>query len=82
MNMNKSEFEIRAIVAGATQKEMLDFESAFKQVAGSPLESPLIDDAYLKEFGKQTAIACKALMVPKLSMDGINRIIDVFESFC
>lgn len=80
--MNKADFEIKAIVAGATQKEMLDFESAFKQISGYPLESPFIDDKFLKEKGMSTLIAAKAIMVAKLSMDSINKIADVFEQYC
>ena len=80
--MNKSDFEIKAMFAGASQKEMLDFESAFKTVAGYPIESPLIDETFLKSQGLQTAVACRALLAPKLSMDSINKIVDVFESYC
>lgn len=80
--MNKSEFEIKAIVAGASQKEMLDFESVFRQVTGMSLESPMINDEFMKKEGIATAIACRALLDKKLSSDGIDRIIDVFQSFC
>lgn len=80
--MNKGDFEIQALVAGATQKEMLDFECVFKQAAGMPLESPLVNEQYLKEQGMSTAVACRALLVPKLSQEGIERIVSVFESFC
>ena len=80
--MNKSDFEIKAIVAGASQKEMLDFESVFKQAAGCSLESPLVDDKFLKEQGMSIAVACRALLTPKLPMDGINRIVEVFEGYC
>lgn len=80
--MNKGDFEIKAIVAGASQKEMLDFESVFKDVSGFSLESPMVDSTFLHEQGMSTAVACRALLVPKLPMDGINRICEVFESFC
>lgn len=80
--MNKSDFEIKAIVAGASQKEMLDFESAFKQAAGCSMESPLINDDFLKTQGMSIAVACRALMAGKSSMESINKIVDVFETFC
>lgn len=80
--MNKADFEIKAIVAGASQKEMLDFESAFKQVSGYSLDSPFVDDKFLKEQGMSTLIATKAILVAKLSMDSINKIGDVFEQYC
>lgn len=80
--MDKSAFEIKAIVAGASQKEMLDFESAFKQIAGCSMESPLIDDEYLKTQGLSTCVGVKALLVAKLPMDSIDKIAAVFESFC
>ena len=80
--MNKADFEIKAIVAGASQKEMLDFESVFKQASGYPLESPLVDDTFLKTQGPSLAVACKALLAAKLPMDGASRIVDVFESYC
>jgi len=78
--MNKADFEIKAIVAGASQKEMLDFESVFKQAAGYSMESPMVNDQFLKEQGASIAVACRALLTPKLDMDGINRIVGVFES--
>lgn len=80
--MDKGQFETKAIVAGASQKEMLDFESVFRDVSGQSLESPLVDVNFLKTQGMQTAVACRALLVPKLPMDGIDRIVSVFESFC
>ena len=79
--MNKADFEIRALVAGCNQKDILDFENAFKNVTGYPMESVLIDTTYLKENGSSTSVACKALMVAKNSMENINRIAEVFESF-
>lgn len=80
--MNRADFEIKAIVAGASQKEMLDFLSAFKQVTGYTLDSPFIDDKFLKEQGMSTLVACKAIMVAKLSMDSIEKIGAVFEEYC
>lgn len=80
--MNKGDFEIKAIVAGASQKEMLDFESVFKQAAGCSMESPMIDDNFLKEKGMEIAVTCRALLSAKLSLDGVNRIVGVFESYC
>ena len=79
--MNKADFEIKAIVAGASQKEMLDFESAFRQITGYTMESPFIDDKFLKEQGMSTLVACKAIMVGKLPMDSIDKIANVFEGF-
>lgn len=80
--MNKSEFEIKAIVAGASQKEMLDFECVFREVTGMSLESPMINDDYLKSQGASTAVACRALLDKKLDPAGIDKIVTVFESFC
>ena len=79
--MNKADFEIRALCAGCNQKDILDFENAFKNVTGYPMDSVLIDSAFLKENGSSTSCACKALMVAKNSMENINRIAEVFESF-
>jgi len=80
--MNKSDFEIKAIVAGASQKEMLDFESAFRQVSGYTLDSPFVDSKFLKEQGMSTLIAVKAILVAKLPMASIDKIGDVFEAYC
>lgn len=80
--MNKSDFEIQAIVAGVSQKELLDFESAFKSITGYTLDSPFVDDTFLKEKGLSTLVAVKAILVGKLSQSGINKIGDVFEEYC
>ncbi len=80
--MNKSDFEIKAIVAGASQKEMLDFECVFREVTGNSLESPEVNEDYLKSQGMATAIACRALLDKKLAKDGIDKIIGVFETYC
>lgn len=80
--MNKADFEIKAIVAGASQKEMLDFESAFRQVSGYTLDSPFVDKKYLKEQGMSTLIAVKAVLAAKLPMSSIDKIGNVFEEYC
>lgn len=79
--MNKSDFEIRAIVAQVSQKELLDFYTAFRSVTGSSIESPLIDDKYLKENGASTAVAIRALLSAKLPNDSINKIVGLFEEY-
>lgn len=80
--MNKADFEIRAIVNHISQKELLDFYNAFRQVTGCSMESPLIDDNYLKENGPQTAVAIRALLSAKLPMDSIERVVGIFEEYC
>lgn len=80
--MNRADFEIKCIVAGISQKELLDFLTAFRQVTGYTLDSPFVDSKFLKEQGMSTLVACKALMVAKLSMESIDRIAAVFEEYC
>lgn len=77
--MNKSDFEIRALVEHITQKELLDFYAAFKQVTGYSMESPLVTEEYLKENRAQIIVATQALLSAKLSKKGIDKIISVFE---
>lgn len=77
--MNKSDFEIRALVQQVSQKELLDFYAAFKQVTGYSMESPLVTEEYLKENRDQIAVATQALLTAKLSKEGIDKIISVFE---
>lgn len=77
--MNKNDFEIRALVKQVTQKELLDFYAAFKQVTGYSIESPLVTEKYLKENGNQISVAIQALLSAKLSKEGIDKVISVFE---
>lgn len=77
--MNKRDFEIRALIEKITQKELLDFYAAFRQVTGYDMESPLVTEEYLKENGDQIIVAVQALLYAKLSEEGIERVISVFE---
>ena len=77
--MIKSDFEIRALVQQVTQKELLDFYAAFRQVTGYNMESPLVTEEYLKENKNQIAVAAQALLTAKLSKEGIDKVISVFE---
>lgn len=80
--MNKSDFEIKAIVAQVSQKELLDFYAAFHQVTGESIDSPFVDKKFLKERGEQTVVACRALMAGKLGKESIDKVCAVFEEFC
>lgn len=77
--MYKSDFEIRALVEQVTQKELLDFYAVFRQVTGYNLESPLVTEEYLKENRDQIIVAMRALLSAKLSKEGIDKVISVFE---
>lgn len=77
--MNKSDFEIRALVKQVTQKELLDFYAAFRQVTGYDMESPLLTEEYLKENRDQITVAVRALLSAKLSKESIDKVISVFE---
>jgi len=79
--MDRGEMEIRAIVNNISQKELLDFYSAFEQVTGYPLESPLINEKYLYEEKDGLYIAIQALLVQKLSQNRIDAIISVFRDY-
>ncbi len=79
--MDRGEMEIRALVNNISQKELLDFYSAFEQVTGYPLESPLINEKFLYEEKNGLYIAIGALLVQKLSQDRINAIISVFQDY-
>ena len=73
--------EIRAIVNNISQKELLDFYSAFEQVTSYPLESPLVNEKFLYEENDGLYIAIRALLVQKLSQDRIDAIISVFQDY-
>ncbi|MDD7404109.1 MAG: hypothetical protein SO170_01045 [Butyribacter sp.] len=77
--MNKSSFEIRALVEKISQKELLDFYDAFRQVTGYCIESPLMDHEYLQENKEKIIVAVRAILSAKLSNRRINKIIEVFE---
>lgn len=77
--MNKRDFEIRALIEKVTQKELLDFYAAFRQVTGYDMESPLVTEEYLRENGDQIIVAVQALLFAKLPMEGIEKVISVFE---
>ncbi|MGN0317681.1 MAG: hypothetical protein ACI4E1_07055 [Lachnospira sp.] len=77
--MKKLEFETRAIVAGLTQKEQLDFFSAFKQIEGCSFESPLIDKDYLNKNGDRIEVALRALLQTKMGKADIDKVIMVFS---
>lgn len=77
--MYKSDFEIRALVEQVTQKELLDFYAVFRQVTGYNMESPLVTEEYLKENRDQIIVAMRALLSAKLSKEGIDKVISVFE---
>lgn len=79
--MDKGEMEIRAIVNHISQKELLDFYSAFEQVTGYPLDSPFINEKYLYEEKDGLYIAIRALLVQKMSQDRIDATIAVFEEY-
>lgn len=77
--MNKSDFEIRALVQKVTQKELLDFYSAFRQVTGYDMESPLVTEEYLDENRNKIIVAIRALLSAKLPKEGIDKVILVFK---
>ena len=77
--MNKNDFEIRALVEQVTQKELLDFYAAFNQATGYSMESPLITEKYLEENRNQIIVTMQALLSAKLSKEGIDKVISVFE---
>ena len=79
--MDKSEMEIRALVNNISQKELLDFYSAFEQVTGYSLESPFINQEYLYEEKDRLYIAIRALLVQKMSQDRIDATIAVFQDY-
>lgn len=79
--MDRGEMEIRALVNHISQKELLDFYSAFEQVTGYPIESPLINEKYLYEEKNGLYIAIGALLVQKFSQDRIDAIISVFQEY-
>ena len=79
--MDKGEMEIRALVNNISQKELLDFYSAFEQVTGYSLESPFINEQFLYKEKDGLYIAIGALLVQKLSQDRINAIIGVFQDY-
>lgn len=79
--MDKGEMEIRALVNHISQKELLDFYSAFEQVTGYSLESPFINQKYLYEEKEGLYIAIRALLVQKMSQDRIDAIIAVFRDY-
>lgn len=79
--MDKSDLEIRALVNNISQKELLDFYSAFEQVTGHPLDSPLIDEKYLAKEKDGLYIAIRALLVQKMSQDRIDETIAIFQEY-
>lgn len=79
--MDKSEMEIRALVNNISQKELLDFYSAFEQVTGYSLESPFINQEYLYKEKDRLYIAIRALLVQKMSQDRIDATIAVFQDY-
>ena len=79
--MDKSEMEIRALINHISQKELLDFYSAFEQVTGYSLESPFINQEYLYKEKDRLYIAIRALLVQKMSQDRIDATIAVFQDY-
>jgi hypothetical protein len=78
--MNRQDFEIKAIVAGLTQKDILDFTSAFRAISGNSIESPIVDKEYLQKEGPGIAIAVRAILDKSSSKESIAKMIDFFES--
>lgn len=79
--MDKGEIEIRALVNNISQKELLDFYSAFEQVAGYPFESPLVNEEFLYKEKDGLYIAIRALLVPKMAQKRIDATIAMFEEY-
>ena len=77
--MDRSELEIRALVNQISQKELLDFYSAFESVTGYSIESPIINAKYLYENKDSIYIATRALLGPKMAPDRIDATIHFFE---
>ncbi len=77
--MKKSDIEIQAIVNGVSQKELLDFYDMFEQVTGYVIDSPFIDEKYLKENGKNTSVVIRSLLSQKLQKEGVDKIMGIFE---
>lgn len=79
--MDKGEIEIRALVNHISQKELLDFYSAFEQVAGYSFESPFVNEKFLYENKDRLFIAIQALLVQKMSQDRIDATMAVFKEY-
>ena len=77
--MKKSDIEIQAIVNGVSQKELLDFYDMFEQVTGYVIDSPFIDEKYLRENGKNTSVVIRSLLSQKLQKEGVDKIMEIFE---
>ncbi len=68
--------------AGLDQKEVLDFFDAFRSLTGQDMDDLSVDRAYLKEKKGNVTIGAEAFLAAKLSLDKINRLVDVFEKLC
>lgn len=68
--------------AGLDQKEVLDFFDAFRSLTGQDMDDLSVDRAYLKEKKGNVTIGAEAFLAAKLSLDKINRLVDVFGKLC
>ncbi len=75
----KEIMEKYAEAEGLARKPLLDFFEAFRKINGYDLDDPRIDAQYLRNNGESAFIGTRALISPKITMEQMRLLEDIFH---
>ena len=72
----------RALAAGLSQKEILDFFSAFRSVTQMDLGHNAVNKEFLLKQKESVMIGAEAFLASSMSLDKINQLVTIFAGIC
>lgn len=72
----------RALAAGLSQKEILDFFSAFRSVTQVDIGHNAVNKEFLLSKKESVMIGAEAFLASSMSLDKINQLVAIFEQIC
>ena len=79
---HKDKMLSRALAAGLSQKEILDFFSAFRSVTQMDLGHNAVNKEFLLKQKESVMIGAEAFLASSMSLDKIKQLVTIFANIC